>query len=234
MTSSSPIIVAAYEGYSQSVLIILVSSPFRASLTLVKVVDDFLPSLELHATWPSKEHAKLGNMVDPGKLRDEPSIELHDMRTVTAVDDTVDEGEGTGQRKKTTYVIVMTDPDAPSRKRPEWSEFCHWVASGTTLEDPDELVAYRPPAPPRDTGPHRYVLLALVPANGTTDRLRLSMPGARKRWGYDDDEDPNVRAAGGRPTKGVREWAAENGLRPVGEFLPLSAYFLPLPLLLFI
>lgn len=22
----------------------------------------------------------------------------------------------------------MTDPDAPSRKDPKWSEFCHWIA----------------------------------------------------------------------------------------------------------
>lgn len=24
--------------------------------------------------------------------------------------------------------IVLTDPDAPSRKSPEWSEVCHWIA----------------------------------------------------------------------------------------------------------
>lgn len=26
------------------------------------------------------------------------------------------------------YIIVMTDPDAPSREDPKWSEFCHWIA----------------------------------------------------------------------------------------------------------
>ncbi len=31
----------------------------------------------------------------------------------------------------------MTDPDAPSRKDPKWSEFCHWIAkvpSGGVLQ----------------------------------------------------------------------------------------------------
>lgn len=26
------------------------------------------------------------------------------------------------------YTVVMTDPDAPSRDDPKWSEFCHWIA----------------------------------------------------------------------------------------------------------
>jgi len=24
--------------------------------------------------------------------------------------------------------IILTDPDAPSRKDPKWSEMCHWIA----------------------------------------------------------------------------------------------------------
>eukprot|EP00921_Rhytidocystis_pertsovi_P007785 GHVQ01012932.1.p1 GENE.GHVQ01012932.1~~GHVQ01012932.1.p1 ORF type:complete len:189 (+),score=27.80 GHVQ01012932.1:79-645(+) len=30
----------------------------------------------------------------------------------------------------TKYVLVMTDPDAPSRKTPSKGEWCHWVVSG--------------------------------------------------------------------------------------------------------
>ena len=25
--------------------------------------------------------------------------------------------------------VVLTDPDAPSRESPEWSEFCHWIGT---------------------------------------------------------------------------------------------------------
>jgi len=64
---------------------------------------------------------------------------------------------------------------------------------------------YKPPAPPPKTGKHRYVFLVFTPANGTTDALYLSKPSGRKHWGH--------KHAG----HGVREWALQNGLVPVGE-----------------
>jgi len=183
------------------------------------VIDDFLPSLGLHATWPSKERARLGNTIDPKRLQDEPTIALHDMQAAAAAS-----SSSSSSSSKITYVIALTDPDAPSRDKPEWSEFCHWAASGRlepalcdpkdpggcapgVLTDPDEVVAYKAPAPPSGTGPHRYVLLAFVPSNGTADRLHLSRPAGRRHWGFDTH---------GGETKGVREWAEENGLAPVG------------------
>lgn len=126
--------------------------------------------------------------------------------------------------RNVSYVITLTDPDAPSRDDPKWSEFCHWVASGIlrpalcdpkdpgpcppVLTDLDEVMPYKPPGPPEKTGKHRYVFLAFVPSNGTTDKLHLSKPSDRKHWGYDPKKGK---------TKGVREWAEENGLAPVGE-----------------
>ncbi|KAK4099502.1 PEBP-like protein, partial [Parathielavia hyrcaniae] len=180
------------------------------------VIDDFTPSLGLHATWPSEQHALLGNTLQPSKLQHKPSIALHDMQAASTA-------------ANVTYIIALTDPDAPSRSKPKWSEFCHWLASGTLQNNPpppcdpkdpdpcapalltdlDEVVSYKPPAPPAKTGPHRYVFLVFVPSNGTTDRLHLSKPAGRKHWGYDVD-------VGKGETKGVREWAEENGLAPVG------------------
>jgi len=32
-----------------------------------------------------------------------------------------------------TYTIALTDPDAPSRDDPEWSEICHWIATNVPL-----------------------------------------------------------------------------------------------------
>lgn len=29
-------------------------------------------------------------------------------------------------RNEETFTVIMTDPDAPSRTDPKWSEFCHW------------------------------------------------------------------------------------------------------------
>ncbi|UZP39349.1 hypothetical protein NXS19_007165 [Fusarium pseudograminearum] len=109
-----------------------------------------------------------------------------------------------------TYVVVLTDPDAPSRDDPKWSEFCHWIAAGTKISSSTtskhhlkDIVKYKAPAPPPKTGKHRYVFFAFVAANGTTEKLHLTKPKERKHWGSED--------AG----HGVREWALQNGLAPV-------------------
>ncbi|KAH6850565.1 phosphatidylethanolamine-binding protein [Chaetomium sp. MPI-CAGE-AT-0009] len=210
----------------------MVRDKLKKAEIIPTVIDDFLPSLGLHATWPSHwKRAELGNILLPSQLHDEPFIALHDMRTAATTSH-----PSTTVSGKVTYAIALTDPDAPSRDDPAWAEFCHWLAAGTlrpslcdprdpgpcapVLSDLREIVPYKPPAPPRGTGFHRYVLLAFVPSNGTTERLDLSRPGGRKRWGYggggggdggDGDDD-----AGKGGTKGVRQWARENGLAPVG------------------
>lgn len=162
-----------------------------------------------------------------------------------------------------TYVLALTDPDAPSRDDPKWSEFCHWIAispywKNAKTGDPDsdedcpegqrprpdreidlvnEIIEYKAPAPPWNTGKHRYVLLAFVPANGTTERIYPSKPKDRKHWGYevDDDDDAFEQASwwgfGGekkdqKTTPGVRRWAKENGLVVVGK---LNALFFRQP-----
>lgn len=125
-----------------------------------------------------------------------------------------------------SYVVTLTDPDAPSRDNPEWSEMCHWIASNVTIaqdaysilplldlglnkwtglasEGPDDVMEYKPPGPPPKTGKHRYVFLVFAPKNETTDPLHLSKPEDRQHWGT------------GKEGGGVREWAGDNGLVPV-------------------
>lgn len=124
------------------------------------------------------------------------------------------------------YVITLTDPDAPSRDNPEWSEMCHWIATNVRLSSttfsilplPEyglteqvaskhgklaDVVEYKPPAPPPKTGKHRYVFLVFAPKNGTTEVLHLSKPKDRQHWGTGEERG------------GVRDWAGENGLVPV-------------------
>ncbi|KAL2268977.1 hypothetical protein VTJ83DRAFT_3823 [Remersonia thermophila] len=217
------------------------------------VIDNFVPSISLHANWSSHLRAELGNTIDPNKLHDEPSITLHDIPASLPSDKPVhptvtpsvahDDAKGKKSHSNTTYVIVLTDPDAPTRDDPKFSEYCHWIAWGRAhhhhkhghhhhgpqeppcdpkdptpclpmpLRELHEVVSYKAPTPPEKTGPHRYVLLAFVPSNGTTDDLRLSRPKERQRWGY---EVAGGARQGDGKTKGVREWARENGLSPVG------------------
>jgi phosphatidylethanolamine-binding protein (PEBP) family uncharacterized protein len=176
------------------------------------VIDDFLPSLLLKVSWPSNNTADLGNTIKPDELQDTPTVELND-----------DPSSSTTSKKSSSmkYTITLTDPDAPSRDNPEWSEMCHWIATGvsvsssSTLQDSleqvyaskklKEIMKYKAPGPPPKTGKHRYVFLAFVPANGTTKKLSLTKPDDRQHWGT------------GKERHGVRDWAEENGLVAVGE-----------------
>ncbi|KAI1456856.1 PEBP-like protein [Annulohypoxylon moriforme] len=162
------------------------------------VIDKFLPSFLLDAEWSSGERARLGNTVKVDKVQDEPTITVHQGRAA--------------QKSSATYVVIITDPDAPSRDNPEWSEFCHFIAMGVEVSESStvvrlssltDIISYKPPGPPPETGKHRYVFLLLAPANGTTDPLDLSKPSDRKNWGT------------GKARHGVRDWAEENGLQPV-------------------
>jgi phosphatidylethanolamine-binding protein (PEBP) family uncharacterized protein len=168
----------------------------------------------------NKKKADLGNTLKPKKVQDQPSISLY--------------GETNGDHCATsniTYVVTLTDPDAPSRDDPKWSEMCHWIVANVSLsqktfsilsiplfgveektkkeglksDEYDEVMEWKPPGPPPMTGKHRYVFLVWRPRNGTTLPLNLSKPKERKHWGY------------GKEGGGVAQWAKENGLVPVGK-----------------
>ncbi|KAK0727669.1 phosphatidylethanolamine-binding protein [Lasiosphaeria miniovina] len=177
------------------------------------VVDDFEPSLLLFANWSTTQHAALGNTIKPKELQDAPTIALHDPSAPSS---------SLLCHSGMTYTITLTDPDAPSRDDPKWSEMCHWIAAGVSaspagqgaacstatlaLVELDEIMPYKAPGPPEKTGKHRYVLLAFAPQSGTTEQLHLSKPSDRQHWGYEPDDGE---------TRGVRDWAKENGLVPV-------------------
>ncbi|PSK42285.1 OV-16 antigen [Elsinoe australis] len=180
------------------------------------VISSFTPLLNISITWPHAT-ASLGNTIKPKHLQTEPTVDLTPFSTTTS----------------TVYsqvVLVLTDPDAKSRDNPIWAEFCHWIAywpansssssssfSSTPqvsldletkqAQDPKaktDVLPYAPPSPPKKTWKHRYVFLALTPLNGTTERLNLTAPSGRQRWGNEEART------------GVRKWAGENGLGVVG------------------
>lgn len=163
------------------------------------VLNEFQPVLGLSATW-SSHAASLGNDISPSDLQSAPSVHLEKAEPENDLVENM------------TYVLALTDPDAPSHDNPKWSEVCHWIATGLSittdasrLSDLEDVMEYKPPGPPPKTGKHRYVLVALVPANGTTSQLYLSKPKDRQRWGSDEKGH------------GVQAWAHDNGLVPVGE-----------------
>ena len=66
------------------------------------------------------------------------------------------------------YTLLMTDPDAPSRKTPFVGEVRHWLVvniPGNDIGQGETIVAYRGSSPPKWTGLHRYIIL-LYKQNG--------------------------------------------------------------------
>lgn len=108
-----------------------------------------------------------------------------------------------------TYTLVLTDPDAPRRGDPTWSEFAHYIVTDLKLDsskpgEPQildvskgtELIPYMGPGPPEKTGFHRYVFILF---EGTTNKK----PSDRPNWGF------------GKPGAGVRDWLEGQSLKPV-------------------
>ncbi|TKA71445.1 hypothetical protein B0A55_07172 [Friedmanniomyces simplex] len=190
------------------------------------VLDSFDPKLALSVSWENAT-AHVGNTVAPSETQKEPVVRF--VAPAAAMPEDGDESEVLFVKKGMQLTIALTDPDAPSRDDPEWSEICHWIATGVPLTEPtydDDIVlssgaispnaagasskdlktimGYKPPGPPPETGKHRYVFVALAPKNGTTERLELSKPEGRQHWGY------------GKERQGLRGWAGENGLVVIG------------------
>ncbi|KAL9080185.1 MAG: hypothetical protein Q9157_001030 [Trypethelium eluteriae] len=175
------------------------------------VLDDFDPSITIQVSWGNAT-AKLGNTISPSELQDAPKIALLSSQASIS---------GGAQTAPSNIVLALTDPDAPSRSNPKWSEMCHWIAANLTLPSSsfpapgsdanihqgpgDDLVPYKPPGPPPKTGKHRYVFIAFKPANGTSSPLNLTAPSERQHWGT------------GKQEHGVRDWAGKNGLVPIGK-----------------
>lgn len=219
--------VQVEEGQDHTDWLVLIAIPGHHSTTDVpiQVIDEFVPSLLVGIDWPSSKHAELGNTVKPKKLQDEPTITLTRPGSET---------DSCSSIANVTYTVTLTDPDAPSRDNPKWSEMCHWIATGLavsedddedsscssslalSLTDLEEVMPYKPPGPPEKTGKHRYVLIVFAPANGTTDPIHPKKPEDRQHWGYEFEGD----------SVGVRKWSKENGLVPVGMSTSIVS-FLP-------
>jgi len=157
------------------------------------VVDDFTPTALLSIEYPKGKSVSLGNTLSPDATQEQPIIRI------------TPDGGG-----EATYTVVLTDPDAPSRDDPKWSEFCHWIVTGLEAESATEvsvdvskgkqIVKYNGPATPEKTGKHRYVFLLYK--GGKIGEMEG--PKERKRWGNEEQRH------------GVRQWSAKYDLKLVG------------------
>ena len=167
------------------------------------VIDAFDPTARLREVFPThQQEVDFGDEIPVPYAQEEPEIFVN----LLVADPSAE------------YTLVVTDPDAPSRTDKTYSEFAHCLITDLKLDankvgDWQKLdlskgraiLPYFGPAPPANTGLHRYVFLLFKktepelvvngPANDTVE--------GRCNWGY------------GRPGAGVRDWLKDTLLEPV-------------------
>ncbi|CAN6601326.1 carboxypeptidase Y inhibitor [Trichomonascus vanleenenianus] len=175
-----------------------ISEALKKHEVVPDVVDEFEQGGLLTIAYDHKKtEVAMGNLLKPAETQKRPAVNL------TFNEDSAAES---------TYTLVLTDPDAPTKGDKKWSEYAHYIVSGikppssgtgvgaVDFDKAHELLPYMGPAPPPKTGKHRYVfILYKEPANGTPK----SFGGDRPNWGT------------GVPGSGARDWAKKHHLTPV-------------------
>uniref|UniRef100_A0A2K5HFG6 Phosphatidylethanolamine binding protein 4 n=1 Tax=Colobus angolensis palliatus TaxID=336983 RepID=A0A2K5HFG6_COLAP len=127
-----------------------------------------------------------------------------------------------------TYILVMVDPDAPSRAEPTQKFWRHWLVTdieGANLKkgkiQGQELSAYQAPSPPAHSGFHRYQffvylqegkVISLLPKENKTrgswkmdiflNRFHLGEPEASTQFMTQNYQDsPTLQAPRGGASK---------------------------------
>ncbi|XP_049878999.1 protein D2-like isoform X2 [Pectinophora gossypiella] len=140
----------------------------RAMSTVAKsfethgVVPDVIPKAPVALAtvrYPSGAEVKEGNELTPTAVKDIPTVIWE-------------------ASPSDLYTLVMTDPDAPSRKDPKFREWHHWLVGniqGNQVGTGETLSAYVGSGPPEGTGLHRYVFLVYKQPNKLSfDEARLT------------------------------------------------------------
>lgn len=110
---------------------------------VVPDVIDAKPPASIKITYPSNVQVQQGNELTPTNVKDLPKFEFE-------------------AKPDELYTLAMVDPDAPSRKDPQYREILHCLISnipGNDVAKGETLAEYIGSGPPKDTGLHRYIFL---------------------------------------------------------------------------
>ncbi|KAF9088250.1 hypothetical protein BGX29_007016 [Mortierella sp. GBA35] len=138
------------------------------------VLDSFHPKTMLMISYGSNKDVTLGNNLAVQETQHAPQVSFQ------------------AENPNDLFTLIMTDPDAPSRKDPKMREYRHWVIaniSGTSDFQPANVAQgavvspYMGPAPPAGSGPHRYIFL-LYKQTPSTNVAALTTPLAPQRQGF--------------------------------------------------
>ncbi|XP_038641408.1 phosphatidylethanolamine-binding protein 4 isoform X1 [Scyliorhinus canicula] len=95
-------------------------------------------------------------------------------------------------KKDKNYVLIMVDPDAPSKENPKYRFWRHWLVTNILGEDLQAgviqgtvLSEYRPPTPPSGTGYHRYQFFLYEQPDDTVISLNKQETNSLGSWDLD-------------------------------------------------
>jgi len=115
---------------------------FKANGVVPDVIPNPPPNV-IKVTYKSGVSANLGNELTPTQVKDEPHVEYK-------------------ADANALYTVILTDPDAPSRKDPKFRQWVHWVVvnvPGSDISKGELVIGYVGSGPPKGSGLHRYVFL---------------------------------------------------------------------------
>ncbi|KAI5949097.1 TFS1 [Candida theae] len=192
---------------------------FTKNKIVPDVVDDFETQGLLSIEYGPTELVTLGNTLPVSGTQHQPKIQL-------TLNSPTEDGkiESIGEQDK--FILVLTDPDAPSNSDHKWSEYLHWLVTDITLPnlktesgEPEishfidassgkVVFKYEGPGPPPKTGKHRYVFLLFKQDPKT---ITFEKPKDRPTWGT------------GTPSSGVRDWIKANA--PGSKLLAVNFFY---------
>ncbi|KAJ4476538.1 PEBP-like protein [Lentinula lateritia] len=174
----------------------------------------FVPTVLFSVIYPGGIEVVLSTELLRENTLEEPEINFTPMVTSDEI-----AGDLTSNRGETSYTLVMTDPDAPSRADPKYRQFRHWVITGLkspaissipsgtssliALKTRASITPYRPPGPPPGSGSHRYCFLLFQEPAGNA----FTVPEGAKEYGAALEE---------RRSWNAFEFGTQYGLKLVG------------------
>ncbi|KAI3405418.1 TFS1 [Candida oxycetoniae] len=184
-----------------------------------EVVDQFDTQGLLTIEYGPTELVTLGNTLTVAGTKAAPKIQL-------TLNSSTEDGKIESVDPADKFILVVTDPDAPSNSDHKWSEYLHWLVTDIKLPDTNtkdgepkishfidatqgnELYPYLGPGPPPKTGKHRYVFL-LYKQDPKVDKP--TTPKDRPNWGT------------GVPSSGVRDWIKKEA--PGSKLLAVNFFY---------
>ncbi|XP_046804328.1 phosphatidylethanolamine-binding protein homolog F40A3.3-like isoform X2 [Lucilia cuprina] len=133
-----------------------ISNIFKAHQLIPDVIS--VPPAEfLKVIYPSGVIVDKGNKLTPTQVKETPSVEwTHESNQF--------------------YTLTFTDPDAPSRKNPQFREYQHWIVAnipGNDLSKGEILTAYVGSGPPQEIH---------IPKNSGKNRAKFCVMKFAKKY----------------------------------------------------